>query len=99
MSLNDIKRALIVFVIPFVFVWLGSLLAGVMNNKPFEIMLAAIVFFGVFIYWLLPILIIATWDMKLEEVQKKETIKRIVQNNPELNKKYGSMFEDKIKNE
>lgn len=94
-----IGRSIFVFIIPFVFIWIGTLLANLLNNIIFEMVLAIIVFLGVLFYWLLPIMAIVAVESKLETVQKHETMKKIVKNNHELNRKFGHMYKEKDKNE
>ena len=88
-------RAIYIFMIPFIFIWIGSVLANTMNNAIFEVVLGIVMFIGVFIYWLFPFLIETAIEYNLDESTRNKTdqlkinrLIRVLENNPRLKKKF-----------
>lgn len=98
-------RAIYIFLIPFIFIWIGSLIANAMDNMVFEIVLGIVMLIGVFVYWLFPFLAEMAIEYNLDEttrtIKQEENLKRLselLKDKPNLQKKYGHYLKDKSVN-
>ncbi len=94
-------RAIYVFVIPFIFIWIGAQLANAfINNTIFEIILGIVMLLGIFLYWLMPFIVAEIMFDELEKHERQKKLKNLIKNNPHLSKKFSRFLEEKeIENE
>ncbi len=91
-------RAIYVFVIPFIFIWIRAQLANsFINNTIFEVILGIVMLLGIFLYWLMPIIIQDALFETLEKEERQERLKKLIKHNPRLSERFSCFVEKEDK--